>query len=663
MRARTPTLAMLVCRPRPKLARRPMLVSLPLLAMLAACQSSEASHPLSECRSPKQGITKTAFHGGAARLGWTDLEPELSPPRIARGMKELWASAPFESIERGGHRYVGRAYASPLYADGIRIGKGPATGSSMSAIFTATSNGDVYALAASDAPCAEGTLKAGTVLWRSRLVSAEVAPRLDGSDVPPRYPGIAVGVLSTPVLDLSASPPILYVAAMDSGPPGGLPVWKVFALDAATGDTRPGWPVVLSRPAVEAVNTNGPAYFDEDARVTSQRSALALSPDGDRVYVAFGGYWDEAVGWIVAIDTRAPRIAASFSGASDTLVEGGVLRRRANAGMWAPGGPAIDDSGRVHVTTGNSPESDGPLGVRRSWGSSMLRLGRDLALESAYTPYDHCELDRRDVDIAGSSPVLLPPLQGTSTPRLAAFGGKAGVVYLLDRDALAPAKDGRGPCASRWDEAHRDTSLLPPEPREPYCDGFGLFGRDPCQEPLASTICARGPLQVFGPAGDDASVDRAKMRTTPALFRDDQGATYLYVAGSTKARRCSPEGVPPSLVRLRVVADAGKPAYLARDAADEELRFVNPGSPYVSSGSGRAPVVWIVDQNARRTQPLLDPATPGPVLYAIDGRTMKLLWKSPPGSLEPGGKYVTPAVAHGVVFVATDRLHAFAPAP
>lgn len=43
-------------------------------------------------------------------------------------------------------------------------------------------------------------------------------------------------------------------------------------------------------------------------------------------------------------------------------------------------------------------------------------------------------------------------------------------------------------------------------------------------------------------------------------------------------------------------------------AADRELRFVNPGAPVVSSD---------------------------------------------------GGRYVTPVTAHGVVFVATDRLHAF----
>lgn len=54
--------------------------------------------------------------------------------------------------------------------------------------------------------------------------------------------------------------------------------------------------------------------------------------------------------------------------------------------------------------------------------------------------------------------------------------------------------------------------------------------------------------------------------------------------------------------------------------------------------------------------------TPAPVLYAVDGLSMKTLWKTALADLEPGGKYVTPVAAHGVIYVATDRLHAFVPA-
>jgi hypothetical protein len=35
------------------------------------------------------------------------------------------------------------------------------------------------------------------------------------------------------------------------------------------------------------------------------------------------------------------------------------------------------------------------------------------------------------------------------------------------------------------------------------------------------------------------------------------------------------------------------------------------------------------------------------------------LWRSAPGDLEVGGKYSSPFVARGLVFVATDRVQTF----
>jgi hypothetical protein len=112
-----------------------------------------------------------------------------------------------------------------------------------------------------------------------------------------------------------------------------------------------------------------------------------------------------------------------------------------------------------------------------------------------------------------------------------------------------------------------------------------------------------------------------------------------------------------------VATDARTPASLARDASDDEIALLNPGSPVITSDGGEGPVVWVVDNNALHTQALLDPNTPAPCIYAVDGTTMNLLWRSSPADLEVGGKYVTVATAHGTIYVATDRLHAFAPGP
>jgi outer membrane protein assembly factor BamB len=51
------------------------------------------------------------------------------------------------------------------------------------------------------------------------------------------------------------------------------------------------------------------------------------------------------------------------------------------------------------------------------------------------------------------------------------------------------------------------------------------------------------------------------------------------------------------------------------------------------------------------------------VLYAIDATTLQTLYRSGATDLDVGGKYVTPVVAHGTVFVGTDRIQAFSLQP
>lgn len=620
-----------------------------VLAVIAcACESTQVPPAsLTACVADEHGQTSPAFHGGPARIGWDSQEPDLVPNAISAGFGPIWRSAELDGAIVSNVTFRGRAYASPIFADDVTMHDAIFEGAQVSVVFVATSNGFVYAVNAFDTSCAARSIPAGEILWRTQLVTPAIVPTLDG--------GVALGTLSTPVLDLRANPPVLYVTAMDSA--GGAFTWKAFALDASRGTILPGWPVVLDRTSVEAANGNGPARFDDDARILSQRGALALGPDGDRLYVTFGGYWDGAVGWIVAIDTQAQKIAASFSGAPDPLIDTqGNLSRHANAGMWGPSGPAIDSQGHVYMTTGNSDPSWETQ--PRTWGNSLLRFTKDLALDRTYTPFNFCQLDEGDVDVGGSSAILLPSLASlpTSTPSLVAFGGKQGVAYLLDTTHIVGDLGSRPACSTAWDDSSRDSSLLPPTASPDYCN----FDSHPtCVPPVPSSMCVPGPVVAFGPSGDIAEVDHAKMRTTPAFFRRDDGTPLLYLSGSTKASLCSIDSVPPSLVRMRVAADAGGPAYLVRDAADTTIRFLNPGSPVVSSHGGFDPVVWVLDENAPRTASLLDPATPHPALYAVDGETMKVLYRSGQGDLDVGGKYATPLVAHGTVFVVTDRLQAF----
>ncbi len=574
------------------------------IAALGGCGSEPASQCDRGCAPEAQPVNSTGYHGDARRLGWNDHEVELVPSAISeRGLTIRWQSPVLDAETIDGVTYPPHLYAVPLWVDELER-----DGSSARTIFAATSNGWVYAIEADERGCSRCGAAPGDVLWATRLVDAVPVGGLDG--------GMPLGVLSTPALDLEAGR--LYVAALDRARG-----WLVFALDASDGSVVTDWPVALDDSVVSPLNLNGPATL-QPAELVSQRGALGLSPDGDRLYVPFGTYRGDGVGWLVAIDIPTATPSAAFSSAPWT-------EQSSNGGIWGAGGPTIDDDGNLWITTGNAPAASAM--AAGTWGNSLLHLDPALRLLGTYTPFNYCWLDFSNMDLASSTPLLLPTLPGSPTPNTVAFGGKQGNVYLVDRDALTPAGVARPACS---DAAQADRSLLPP-------DDQPQFG-------------TRGPLNVFGPYSElFGQLDYAKMRSRLA-YAELRGQRWLFAAGATKASEDSEQSIPPAVAKLRVVAGSEAPAYLEIDAFADAVAFVNPGSPSVSSNADGAGVVWVLDENAPRTASLLDPATPGPILYAFDADTLALLWRSEAGALARGGKYGTPLVAHGRVVVGTDRI-------
>ena len=605
------------------------LVVVTLLASVAiafACTAAKLAPPLRELPSP-HGLSLTGFHGGPTRLGWNDDEPALTPD-AARHISFAWSSPPFEAAMVDGFVIAPHLYAAPLYVDDVLVSAAPFAGLTTSVAFAATSNGDVYAI---NAVANARAVAPGTILWRAHL-GAPAQPTLS-------FDGVPFGVLGTPVIDPRA-PAKLYVASADRDRG-----WQVFALDLASGAVLPGWPVTLAPDTVRAANINpaGAGSF-ADFRLISQRGALNLSNDGETLYVPFGAYFDGAIGWIVAVSTSTARVAASFAG-SPTDVDR-AAPDLASGGMWGASGVAVAPDGHVFVTTGNSPGSS--HGIPGVWGNSLLRWASPLQLDGTYTPFNFCLLDVGDSDLAGGSPIVFD-VDGarTSTPRLVAFGGKQGNAYLLDREALPGRLDVRPPCDPGAPPASStDASLLAPDVR-PYYAPPG-----------------RGPLNVFGaysnsPVGN--KLNNAKSRTAPAYFRDAAGETYLYYSGNSRDPADIEHVVPPSIARLHVVlGGAATKAYLAVDAVNPELALLNPGSPVISSSRSTGAVVWILDENGKRTDALVPDGSvlpPLPVLYALDALTLEVLSRTPLSA--PGGKYNHPTVAHGLVLVGTDRLSAF----
>jgi hypothetical protein len=514
-------------------------------------------------------------------------------------------------------------YASPLYIDVVTLSSGIYAGQNVSMVIAATNNGNVYAVNAFGRT-GSVTIPAGYIFWSAKLNNF---PEM----IPASADGLPVGIMGTPVIDVSRSPGRVYVACDDSK--AG---WRVYALDITSGKTLPGWPVSINDALLGSINRNGPAKFQQ-SNAMSQRGALNLSPDGRYLYVPFGGYTDGATGWMVAVDTLSATLASAFAGAPNTTDP------IANGGMWASAGAAIDTNGVVYETLGNSKTANQT--TPGYWAQSVLQWapGSPLTLTGTYTPFNYCQMDMSDTDLAGGGPVVLPDLgsANTSTPHLLAFGGKQGNVYLLDRDHMPGSLTARQGCADPNNLAlsANDRSLLPPG-GQPQFNG------------------ARGPLNIFGPYSETfTDLEFAKSRSTPAYFQAADGTNYLYVTGSTKMNVSSPNTVPPCVVRLKIVTAAGKPAYLSIDAVQDSIAMLSPGSAMVTSNGSSNAIIWVLVGNVMRLENLL--TTPfHPILYALD-QNLNILWNSTQMQLNAGGKYMTPVSARGTVFVGTDRVQAF----
>src|SRR5262249_34925543 len=153
------------------------------------------------------GVASYAYHGDRTRAGAYDGERDLAPERVRVGMRELWVTPALDTATVGGIEYAPHFYASPLYVDDVAITAGEFAGARASVVVAASSNGFVYAIGATRMPSPRGVVAPGTILWKASLGEAsQPARNLDG---------VPFGVLSTPFIDLTASPPRVYVTCAD----------------------------------------------------------------------------------------------------------------------------------------------------------------------------------------------------------------------------------------------------------------------------------------------------------------------------------------------------------------------------------------------------------------------------------------------------------------
>jgi outer membrane protein assembly factor BamB len=245
----------------------------------------------------------------------------------------------------------GQLYGQPLVAAGR--------------VYAATENDTVYALAADT----------GAVMWSTHVgtpFNRTTVPGLCG-DINP-----TVGITSTPVIDTARSE--IFVVADEQVSNDA--AHHLIGIDLYTG-------AILLNEVVD------PPGFDPAHEL--QRASLALS-DG-RIIIGFGGNAGDCEPYHGLV------VSAPENGAAPTHFEVASARGDSEGAVWMGGGaPAIDASGNVWVSTGNSQFESSTDPYDNSDG--VLELSPTMRLIQAFAPTSWPSDNASDLDLS-TPPVIL----------------------------------------------------------------------------------------------------------------------------------------------------------------------------------------------------------------------------------------------------------------
>lgn len=313
----------------------------------------------------------------------------------------------------------GDIYAQPLFLPGVEIpGKGK-----HDVIYIATEHDSVYAFDAYGNP--------STPLWQVSFLT-DGATTVPERDVQCFFIRPEVGITSTPVIDRKTG--TLYVLARTKKMhlvSTSEYHQQLHALAITNGVEKFGGPVEIQAtvPGKGDGSTGGNVAFDPLRE--NPRAALLLS--NGSVYLSWASSCDVGPyhGWVIAYDAQTLKQKAVFNDSPDAD----------DGGIWASDtGIAADSDGDVYAATGNG-RFDASKGGR-DYGDTLLKLkGSDLAVADYFTPFNQERLNAEDNDLGSGGPMLLPDQPGPH-PHLVMVGGKAPLLYVIDRDHMGRFQPG-----------------------------------------------------------------------------------------------------------------------------------------------------------------------------------------------------------------------------
>jgi hypothetical protein len=301
-------------------------------------------------------------------------------------------------------------YAQPLVMTNVDIpGKG-----THNVVYVATVNDSLYAFDADDPTVT-------TPYWSISFISPPniVAPRNTDMNTDPdtgaagacggNYVDFSgnMGIVGTPVIDPVDGTLFVVVRTKEISVSATNYVQRLHALDLATGAERPTSPIAISYPGFDPQRNN-------------QRPGLLLV--NGTVYIGWASHcdWTPYHGWILGYNaTNLLQTPVAFN-STPTGTE---------AGIWMSGqGPSADEDGNIYLVTGN-----GTFDGISNFGECFVKLSPSagaLNVASWFCPYNYISLNNSDLDLGTAGLMLIP---GTS---LAISGGKAGVLYVVNRDNM-----------------------------------------------------------------------------------------------------------------------------------------------------------------------------------------------------------------------------------
>ena len=355
-------------------------------------------------------VNVTTAQNDIARTGQNLLETTLTTSNVnAANFGLLFSQA-----------VSGPVYAQPLYLSGLTV-----NGAVHDVVFVATLSGAVYAF---DANSNSGVNS--NPLWSISLLDTTHGASPGATNYGTQ------GTTGTPVIDPLSG--LLYIvsASMENGNP----IFRLHALNVLSGAETLGGPVVIAPTvagsAPDAVN----GMVTLNPRDQKQRAGLLLL--NGIVYVGFSSLSEAQLsewhGWVVAFN-------------ASTLAQSGVFCTSPNGsggGVWMAGnGLAADQPdpvnhpyGRMFIATGNGDYTAAlPYSSNMDYGDSVLNLDLTNGMPSVtdtFAPSNQVSLGKTDGDLGSGGALVLPTQTSGAHPNLLVQTGKAGTLFLLDRDAL-----------------------------------------------------------------------------------------------------------------------------------------------------------------------------------------------------------------------------------